>query len=87
VYENTRAYRKFDELDGNCMSMMIKDLLQQGGSSGPKIPQKFDLKAGMLLKTHVEKMSALELAKISMKINDIDCFAKMCMKRKGLGSK
>jgi len=84
VYENTRTYGKFDELDGNCMSMMINELFHKGGSSGPKkIPLKFDHKAGMLLKTHIEKMSALRLAKMSMKIKDIDCFCQDVYENKG----
>jgi hypothetical protein len=37
----------------------------------------------MLLKTHVEKMSALGLAKISMKIKDIDCFCQDVYEKKG----
>jgi hypothetical protein len=31
VYENTMTYGKFDELDGKCMSMIIKNLIDQGG--------------------------------------------------------
>src|SRR5271157_524311 len=62
-------------LNRNCMSMMIKDLMHQGGSRSPqKIPLKFDRKAGMLLKTHVEKMSAQGLAKIFMKIKGL-CYS------------
>jgi hypothetical protein len=37
----------------------------------------------MLLKTHVEKMSALELAKISMKTKDIDCSCQDMYEKKG----
>jgi hypothetical protein len=37
----------------------------------------------MLLKTHIEKMSALGLAKISMKIKDIDCFCHDVYEKKG----
>jgi ribosomal protein L32E len=37
----------------------------------------------MLLKTHVEKMSALELAKISMKTKEIDRFCQDMYEKKG----
>jgi hypothetical protein len=41
----------------------------------------------MLLKTHVEKMSALGLAKISMKTKDIDCSCQDVYEKKGGWSK
>ena len=68
VYEKTRAYRKFGGNGLSCMSLRQKELSKSGGRGAKKKGDPYlKDRAIMLLKTHVEKMSLLGSAIISMK--------------------